>query len=68
MYWFANGFHLSHKLTFFWLSFLFGNIGRTLIDVYDSLSKTIIDREVADINSIIKRGVERKRNQNNKQL
>lgn len=61
IYWSDSGFHLEQKLTFFWLSFLFGNIFKMLIDVFESLSKDIIDQQVSDINSTIKRGIETKR-------
>lgn len=68
IYWLVNGFDFSDQVTFFWFSFLFGSICQSFRKVYDELAQHIIDREVDDINSIIKRGVERKREQNNKQL
>lgn len=63
IYWAYNGFSLKQELTFFWLSFIFGNIFKVFIDVYDGLSNTIIDTHVSDFNSYIKRGVEMKRKQ-----
>ena len=65
IYWIDKGFHLEQELTFFWLSFLFGNIFKIFIDVYEGLSKTIIDEQVTDINSTIKSSVETKLKQNN---
>lgn len=64
VYWIDKGFHLEQILTFFWLSSLFGNILKMLIDIFESLSKDIIDQKVLDINSTIKRGVEMKRKHN----
>lgn len=63
IFWFEAGFDFSDKVTFFWFSFLFGSICQSFRKVYDELAQHIIDREVDDINSIIKRGVEMKRKQ-----
>lgn len=65
IYWFKSGFHFSDPVTFFWFSFLFGNIFKAIIIRYDDLSNKIIDSNVSDISSQIMSGIKQKRDSAN---
>ena len=66
LYWFDIGFHFSDQVTFFWLSYLFGNIFKHLVKSYDDLATKIIDMRASEISSSIKRGIREAAIRNNK--
>lgn len=51
IYWFNVGFRFSDLITFFWFSYLFGNIFRAFVISYEDLSAKIADTYASNLTS-----------------
>jgi hypothetical protein len=56
IHWIINGFNFREELTFYWFSFLFGNIFQTIIKVNENMAKAIIEETTNDITETIRKG------------
>ena len=65
LYWIDVGFHFSDQVTFFWLSFFFGNLFKSFVKSYNDLADKILDLKASEMSSYIKRGIKEAAIRNN---